>query len=132
MTSSDEGMNKGKPRIQTMGENWHVVEDTVIETEQDYRQYEIHSIMEAPSKDQITIADRETDLLCFKELKILDLDLENAKFGVKIGCKLSDPRIQWVEKWATFETGFGQDTLTSTIVDDEGQNESLITQQYKY
>jgi hypothetical protein len=35
----------------TSGENWHAEETVVEEPDQDYRQYEIHTVFEGPSRD---------------------------------------------------------------------------------
>lgn len=115
------------------GENWHVREESQIVEEHDYKQSEIISVLEAPSKEQLRKIDRETSLFCFDSLKGLidEKEFEKIQFGVKIGCKLSQPEIKWVEKWATFEVGYGHETVASTVVDTPSTVEDPA-QVYKY
>ena len=51
---------------------------------------------------------KETDLLCFSWIKDLP-EVNRLASGAKIGCKLSKPNQQWIEKWAEF-------TLSDSLV----------------
>lgn len=79
--------------------------------------------------------DKDANILCFKALNSLLLDervgFDKVQFGFKLGCKLSQPHLKWVEKWAHFEIGCGDETLASTII-DTNPNSSEETTQYKY
>jgi hypothetical protein len=52
-------------------------------------------------------------------------NLDKAQFGVKIGCKISQPKMQWVEKWAHFEIGCGTETVASSVVESESSNQMI-------
>ncbi|TNV81243.1 hypothetical protein FGO68_gene4094 [Halteria grandinella] len=128
----DDAIKFGK-RNHEDGENFFVNEKII--NGEDYRQYEVHTILECPSSQQLQELERDAKILSFKPLISLLNDerigFDKVNFGFKLGCKLSQPHLKWVEKWAHFEVGSGDETLASTII-DTNLNSVEETTQYKY